>query len=221
MAANVLEHGTGAINIDACRVVTGESTVRHNHGGTGNPDYWRTGNGGDYTAGSDYGRWPANIIHDGSEEVVAAFPESDGQQGDLVGCSRGRKSKGIYGDLPAARYAMARGDAGSAARFFYSAKADAGDRCGSKHPTVKPIDLMAYLCRLVTPAGGTVLDPFAGSGTTGMACLREGFNAVLIEREAEYVADIHKRLAHVKGHDTPLFASAEGEPNLLTTMGAA
>jgi len=97
-------------------------------------------------------------------------------------------------------------DLGSSARFFYSAKADAGDRLESKHPTVKPVDLMAYLCRLITPVGGTVLDPFAGSGTTGMACLREGFNAILIEREAEYVADIKRRIAHVHGTDAPLFA---------------
>ena len=102
-----------------------------------------------------------------------------------------------------------RGDAGSAARFFYSSKADAEDRCGSKHPTVKPVDLMAYLVRLVTPPGGIVLDPFAGSGSTGMACLREGFDCILIEREAEYVADINRRIAHVQGLDCPLFSDAD------------
>jgi len=101
------------------------------------------------------------------------------------------------------------GNSGSAARFFYSAKADAEDRCGSKHPTVKPVDLMAYLCRLITSPGGIVLDPFAGSGSTGVACLREGFNAILIEREAEYVADIRKRIAHVSGADTPLFGGPQ------------
>lgn len=86
------------------------------------------------------------------------------------------------------------GDAGSAARFFYTAKADSEDRIGSKHPTVKPVDLMQYLCRLVTPKGGTVLDLFAGTGTTGEAARREGFNAVLIEREPEYQADIARRM---------------------------
>lgn len=85
-------------------------------------------------------------------------------------------------------------DAGSAARFFYTAKADADDRIGSKHPTVKPLDLMQYLCRLVTPPSGTVLDPFAGTGTTGEAAWREGFKAVLIEREEEYQADIAERM---------------------------
>ncbi len=92
---------------------------------------------------------------------------------------------------------MPRADSGSASRFFYSAKADSEDRIGSKHPTVKPIDLMRWLVRLVTPPGGTVLDPFAGTGTTGEAALREGFAAILIEREAEYRADIARRMAHV------------------------
>jgi site-specific DNA-methyltransferase (adenine-specific) len=82
----------------------------------------------------------------------------------------------------------------SAARFFYSSKADAGDRIGSKHPTVKPLDPMQYLCRLVTPPSGTILDPFAGTGTTGEAAWREGFKAILIEREPEYQADIARRM---------------------------
>jgi hypothetical protein len=88
----------------------------------------------------------------------------------------------------ARRASSRRGDSGSAARFFYSSKADADDRLGSKHPTVKPVDLMRWLVRLVTPKGGLVLDPFAGSGTTGMACMAEGFDCHLIEREAEYAA---------------------------------
>lgn len=130
--------------------------------------------------------------------MVAAFPAAPGQAAAVrpdSGC--GQKTNGIMG---------------SAARFFYNAKADAGDRLGSKHPTVKPVDLMAYLCRLVTPPGGTVLDPFAGSGTTGMACIRESFKCVLIEREAEYVADIKRRLSHVSGADTPLFGGETAPP---------
>ena len=89
------------------------------------------------------------------------------------------------------------GDEGSASRFFYCAKATKAERVDSKHPTVKPIALMRYLCRLVTPPGGTVLDPFAGTGTTGQAAQAEGFNAVLIERELEYQADIRRRLGLV------------------------
>jgi site-specific DNA-methyltransferase (adenine-specific) len=91
------------------------------------------------------------------------------------------------------------GDSGSAARFFYCAKADADDRLGSKHPTVKPVDLMQYLCRLVTPPRGVILDPFAGTGTTGEAAYREGFSAVLIEREEDYFADIKRRMSMVLG----------------------
>jgi site-specific DNA-methyltransferase (adenine-specific) len=211
VAANVMQHGTGALNIDGCRVGT-ESTIRHNHGGTGNPEYWRTGNGDDYTAGSDQGRWPANVIHDGSDEVLAAFPDSDGQQGDVRGTEPSSPMGGnTFGRMDLRVPAKARGDSGSAARFFYTAKADSDDRLGSKHPTVKPVDLIAYLCRLVTPPGGTVLDPFAGSGTTGMAAMREGFNAILIEREVEYVADIKRRIAHVQGLDAPLFAEVAAQ----------
>jgi site-specific DNA-methyltransferase (adenine-specific) len=97
----------------------------------------------------------------------------------------------------------------AASRLFYSAKADANERLNSRHPTIKPVDLMRWLVRLVTPPKGLVLDPFAGSGTTGMACMAEGFDAVLIERESEYVADIRARLAHVRGDDTPLFAQGD------------
>ena len=86
------------------------------------------------------------------------------------------------------------GDEGSAARFFYTSKADSDDRLGSKHPTVKPLDLMQYLVRLVTPPNGLVIDPFAGTGTTGEASWREGMRALLIEREVEYQDDIRRRM---------------------------
>ena len=177
----------------------------------------------------------------GSEEVLAAFPEASGQQRAVTGDESSSPTKNVYGARgrrpsgfgnvghekgdPRPNGPM-HNDSGSAARFFYSAKADAEDRFGSKHPTVKPIDLIAYLCRLVTPPGGTVLDPFAGSGTTGAACLREGFDCILIEREAEYIADINARLelasaegrhpsvikhrnvdpAKARGEDLPMFA---------------
>lgn len=136
------------------------------------------------------GRWPANLIHDGSEEVVEGFPESvsSGDPNRFQNTNGGWASK-AYGNQVAIG-----GDSGSAARFFYTAKADTDDRLGSKHPTVKPLDLMQYLTRLVTPKAGVVLDPFAGTGTTGEAAWREGFRAVLIEREAEYQADIAKRM---------------------------
>ncbi|MBA3055030.1 MAG: site-specific DNA-methyltransferase [Sphingomonadales bacterium] len=213
VAANVLRHGTGALNIDASRVGTGEgggggrdsnASAARRYADKGSTDFAPTPGprGGDAKR-----RWPANVVHDGSDEVVDAFPFSAGQQGIVTGNEPSSPFANVYGDMPnRGGSAVPRGDTGSAARFFYSSKADAEDRCGSKHPTVKPVDLMAYLVRMVTPPGGVTLDPFAGSGSTGMACLREGFDCILIEREAQYVADIHKRLAHVEGADLPLFS---------------
>jgi len=144
--------------------------------------------------GRGVGRWPINVIHDGSEEVLGAFPDV-GKSPPVGSMGGGSNSHSIYGDFAGVRHENGYGDSGSAARFFYTAKADSDDRIGSKHPTVKPVDLMRYLCRLVTPPGGTVLDPFAGTGTTGEAAWLEGFQAVLIEREAEYMADIERRMA--------------------------
>jgi site-specific DNA-methyltransferase (adenine-specific) len=95
-------------------------------------------------------------------------------------------------------------DCGTASRFFYSAKADAQDRFGGKHPTVKPINLMRWLTRLVTPPNGLVLDLFAGSGTTGAAAVTEGFRAILIEADPEYQADIRERLAWLSSHSKRL-----------------
>lgn len=126
------------------------------------------------------------------DEVVGAFPHSSSSRSEVTS-----KPGAVYGGgagLPAHTGIYGFDDSGSAARFFYSAKADALDRVGSKHPTVKPVDLMQYLCRLVTPPGGIVLDPFAGSGSTGEASWREGFRCVLIEREADYAEDIRERM---------------------------
>lgn len=135
----------------------------------------------------------------GSDEVVGAFPET--ASGNLSPGHAAGNTFGIGNDdkKPRAIAGEYGGDSGSAARFFYTAKADATDRLGSKHPTVKPTDLMRWLVRLVTPPGGVVLDPFAGSGSTGVACVAEGFDAILIEREAEYVADIRRRIAWAQG----------------------
>jgi site-specific DNA-methyltransferase (adenine-specific) len=131
-------------------------------------------------------------------EVVEAFPENAGGGFGVQGAKVTGEIYARPGRKDAGKV-VGHGDSGSAARFFYSAKADAEDRLGSKHPTVKPVDLMAWLCRLITPPGGTVLDPFAGTGTTGLAAMREGFDCILIEREAEYVADIERRLAWARG----------------------
>jgi len=164
VAANVLEHGTGAINVDGCRV------------------------------GDEGGRFHANLIHDGSDEVTGLFPESNGQQGQVTGKEPSSKVNNVYGDFDGRPPTAPRGDSGSASRFFYCAKADASERRNSKHPTVKPVALMRYLVRLVCPAGGVVLDPFAGSGTTIEAARLEHCRAIGIERELEYCADILERL---------------------------
>jgi len=138
------------------------------------------------------GRWPANLIHDGSEEVVGLFPECTSGGGD----KHGRKASTFMAstEWEAFRGTSNGGDTGSAARFFYCAKADGAERRNSKHPTIKPVALMRYLVRLVCPAGGLVLDPFAGSGTTIEAARLEHCRAIGIEREAEYCADILERL---------------------------
>jgi site-specific DNA-methyltransferase (adenine-specific) len=201
VAQNVLVHGTGAINIDGCRIHADDAkgyayTVQRTApGATQNATVERKQVGVEYQGQTQDGRWPANIIHDGSDEVIAAFPEAPGQQRAVTGEERSHRTLNAYGDFGASRTgAEPRGDEGSAARFFYSSKADADDRIGSKHPTVKPVDLMQYLVRLVTPKGGVVLDPFAGTGTTGEAAFREGMRAILIEREPEYLADIERRM---------------------------
>jgi hypothetical protein len=154
VAENVNRHGTGAINVDGCRI--GAS------GGTRGSNYDKTGlfgiGGKCQIEALDAGRWPANLAHDGSPDVLDLFPRA-------------------------------------AARFFYSAKASKADRGeGNTHPTVKPSDLMAYICRLVTPPGGVVLDPFMGSGSTGVGALREGFGFVGIELDAGYLEIARNRL---------------------------
>jgi len=221
---NVLMHGTGAINIDGCRVeasarpllVTDPKATDSNVyvGRTGDGGLGKGLDGGSKAVGStDLGRFPANLIHDGSDEVLACFPDAGGQQGPISASAPSTKTNNIYGamkregeasqgkrysDKGATDFAALPGarrfDDGSAARFFYTAKADAEDRLGSKHPTVKPVDLMQYLVRLVTRKGGVVLDPFAGTGTTGEAAWREGMRAILMERDPEYQDDIARRM---------------------------
>jgi len=198
VAANVLRWRTGALNIKACRVETTENLNGGAYSGgaknLADATSYATGvNAGVFTQPT--GRWPANVVTDGSDEVVAAFPVTGPAK---AGKRNAPKVGGTFGDYAgddADRFGHS-DNGGSAARFFYSAKASKADRAGSKHPTVKPIALMQWLARLITPPGGTVLDPFAGSGTTGAACAAEGFNCILIEREAEYVADIRRRLEH-------------------------
>jgi site-specific DNA-methyltransferase (adenine-specific) len=193
VAANVLEHGTGALNVDGCRVGTNDGLGRP-YGGE-NKVYGSYGmERGTRTGDALTGRWPANLIHDGSDEVVGLFPA---EARSSCGGGKAANAKAGYSggfrpdhDSSANQYF----DTGSAARFFYTAKATRAERQGVTHPTVKPLDLMAYLCRLVTPPGGIVLDPFMGSGTTIKAALSEGFNAIGIERDPAYFAMAQHRM---------------------------
>ena len=161
VAENVLKHGTGAMNIDGCRVgdivqdtsKNGRSADKHKN------TVYKSGLKKDFEGQITVGRWPANVIFD--EEVAQTLEES---------------------------------------RFFYCAKASKKERNAgvdnNNHPTVKPIDLMRYLCRLITPPEGTVLDPFMGSGTTGIAVCLEGFNFVGIELDESYLEIARNRISH-------------------------
>jgi site-specific DNA-methyltransferase (adenine-specific) len=204
VANNVLEHGTGALNIDACRV-SAEERAAYEYLETTAKSGYSGGIGSSRQIGTKTeDRWPANVVHDGSDEVMRAFPMQSSGGTPPTRQSHGNSYSGGFHGVDDPRGIGP--TSGSAARFFYSAKAGEADRLESEHPTVKPVDLMRWLIRLVTPPRGTVLDPFAGSGTTGMAAMAEGFDAILVEREAKYVADILRRIDHVAGHDTPLFA---------------
>lgn len=208
IAANFLKHGTGGINIDACRVEAGERPLREHTGRDGN--IYGAGLEGSRAVGTTTeGRWPANVLHDGSYEVEAAFAAFGDRRstGDYPSQSDNSGNQSVFGNGLGTQGPIY-DDSGTASRFFYCAKADSADRAWSKHPTVKPRALINWLLRMIVPPGGTVLDCFAGSGTTGESATACGFDAILIEREAEYIADIHKRLGRASGADTPLFASA-------------
>ena len=138
------------------------------------------------------------------DEVVGLFPQQQ-SGGFSQGMVQHSRALNVAKGVEAERVRDARApDAGSAARFFYCAKASKADRGeGNTHPTVKPTDLMRYLCRLVTPPDGIVLDPFMGSGSTGKAAILEGFQFIGIEREAEYLAIAEARISHASGLSQP------------------
>lgn len=337
VARNVLEYGTGALNIDGCRISCdgGSPSIKRREAGA--PSSCRPGEYG-YTilnritperyeqphSGEELGRWPANVCHDGSDEVLDCleasrfFSSHQVTEEDLrwpknhancaeeylslrsahvvsalahaaegstltlellrasyraqntnvsekelkllcesvteaiqnlerrsllglqqtsitvtlgsVKCAAEKTPTGtmiitisllrLDGFAEAVTFSTIKkntevGEQVCQRRFHYSAKADKADRLGSNHPTVKPVDLMRWLVRMITPQGGVVLDPFGGSGTTAMAAMAEGFDATLIELEEQSVADIKRRICHVRGDDTPLFAADIREQTLL------
>jgi len=223
VANNVLTHGVGGINIDGCRVGegTGETKTVQYPDIRGN-NYNNASGTVEYTV-KNQGRFPANFIHDGSEEVLELFPDSKAGEP-----RNDRGTGGIWLESMGVPCGPQYGDNGSAARFFYCAKASKKDRNeglddfplikggsmngaetrpdkptnhpirANHHPTVKPTELMRYLCRLVTPPNGTVLDPFLGSGSTGKAATLERFTFIGIEQSAEYAEIANARINHAK-----------------------
>ena len=215
---NVLEHGVGGINIDECRV--GKEILEEQIAGRSNKI--GTFERKDMITPKREGRYPANVMHDGSDVVNDIFPNSKGSSGN-GNAKVGETSKGA---IPLRRgEAPLYNDEGSASRYFYCPKTSKSERnqgliefddkqyshdgrkksienpyqrnksiSKNSHPTVKPVELMKYLCRLVTPKGGTVLDPFMGSGSTGMAAKDEGFDFIGIEREKEYFEISEQRI---------------------------
>jgi site-specific DNA-methyltransferase (adenine-specific) len=214
VAGNREVYGTGAINIDACRIEADGEIIEQSgekvdiargktHAGYDRPNatMFRTGKPKERNGpANQQGRWPANLIHDGSDEVVAGFSAETGKSsGGRIGNAGG----GNVENLPTGQFTKGDpgfGDSGSTARFFYCAKAATEERGeGNTHPTVKPIDLMRWLVRLVTPKGGTVLDPFMGSGSTLIAADAEQFNAIGCELSAEYAAIAERRIRDAAG----------------------
>ena len=230
VANNVLTYGTGALNIDGTRV--GESArpliIPHQQHSKDKNTHGSNGFGGGSHAFGEtiLGRWPANVIHDGSDEVLAGFPDTGKSTGGRIG----KKSMGDVTNVPAGQYEAGDpgyGDSGSAARFFYCAKASKSERNAGLeglpernlsdrgeegmrdknsivtrhtvtqnfHPTVKPLALMRYLIKLVTPPNGIVLDPFLGSGTTAVAATLEGFEWIGCEMTEDYFPIIEARVA--------------------------
>ena len=202
VAANVLEHGTGAINIADCRV--GDS------GGTKGTNYAKTGllgiGGKADIVSIDAGRWPANVLLD--EEAAAVLDEQAGVRISGSRAAGARKNGMGYHGAKGDGGPAIEGSSGGASRFFYVAKASRAEReagcemlpqsgdVRNHHPTVKPIELMRWLTRLLTPPNGTVLDPFTGSGSTGCAAVLEGFNFLGCELSPEYVEIAKARIAH-------------------------
>jgi len=270
VANNVLTHGVGGLNIDGCRVPTDEdlaknyNSVRKSDDVMGERGYkmgFRQGKDSvaHATESTKLGRFPANLIHDGSDEVVGLFPDSNGVVRKPTGkplFATNDENRAVKWNANSVVDSTVRGfdDSGSAARFFYCAKASKAERNKglegftpkvrndgraedlasgdmpqnrsnnakqNHHPTVKPVKLMQYLCRLITPPNGTVLDPYMGSGTTGIACKLEGFNFIGIEREKEYAEIAEARIRAWEHEQQPtLFGAGNNIRHLVPIIKA-
>jgi site-specific DNA-methyltransferase (adenine-specific) len=245
--ANIEQWGTGALYIDACRIPTDEALQTTAGAGVVGTTYdWsKTDRQGGAWQGSAAGRFPANVMHDGSDAVVAAFPSNAGAAAPVRrrNADEFRNTYGAFAGNIDEAGATFHGDQGSAARFFYCAKASKRDReegCehlprqsagmvsensgqhmtrrdegyevakrANHHPTVKPTDLMRWLCRLVTPPGGLVFDPFTGSGSTGKAAMIEGFRFIGAEMTDEYIPIARARIEY----GLPIGSTADIKPS--------
>jgi DNA modification methylase len=214
VAANVLEHGTGALNIDACRIAGEVPQVTQ--GLSSAPSSWDHRKQPSLSQPHAAGRWPANVVLD--EDQAAELDRQSGTFKGQVGMKQTSNNLtfGVGHEREKQTFAHGVTDIGGASRFFYVAKAPARERPkvdGTAHPTVKPLTLMRWLCRLVTPPDGVILEPFAGSGTTVEAALLEGFRVIGIEREPDYLPLIQARLDRV--------AAQEPEDEQLTLDASA
>lgn len=212
VAENVLVYGTGALNIDSCRVAIDVSVDDPRLGGKGTwssdkmaKNVYEGGYAGERVGSSPLGRWPANLIHDGSEEVVGLFPGNAGSAARFFYCAKASKRDRDEGLEGFEAKATAFGNQAQAELKRGNLDHDDGKSGMNKvkmrqntHPTVKPTDLMRYLCRLITPVGGTVLDPFMGSGSTGKAAMKERFNFIGIERDESYFEIAKARIENAK-----------------------
>lgn len=212
VAANVTQYGTGGVNVDGCRIpLVGDEPMyaiqapSKSTFSAGAKD-WTT------PTYKESGRWPANVVLD--EDAAGMLDAQSGERKSGSGNKnvRNRDDRYAYGSGLGAGYGDGiGGDTGGASRFFYCAKASRREReaggVANVHPTVKPIDLMRWLCRLVTPPGGLVLDPFNGSGSTGCAAVVEGFRYLGAELDPEYAEIARKRIAH--------WADQQREPDLF------
>lgn len=213
---NVLKHGTGALNIDACRIPTNDKLTRKLGKTTKSDSGWKSVKRSEI-AGKDGGRWPAHVVID--KEAAAVL---DDQSGVLASGERKAETPngpiGYHGGgSQTANGTHYRPDAGGASRFLYQAKPskkekNAGLKGKNPHPTVKSVELMKWLVRLITPPGGAVLDLFCGSGSTGVACVQEGFDFIGIDSEPEYVKIAEQRIRHAMAAGGPGTDSTPSSP---------
>lgn len=222
VASNVKEYGTGAINVDGCRVGVGEKVAKTagSLGAYGNSSFYgdKEREEGKYIlgTGAQYhtsGRWPANVVLD--EAAAEMLDEQTGTlstTGNRKQASREAVVGGTTWGTDNHKSTEYPGDSGGPSRFFYTAKASRSERQTSSevtnnHPTVKPVSLMRWLVKMVTPPGGTVLDPFNGSGSTGVAAVLEGFNYIGIEQDQNYVKISEARLKDAEEKFNPFEAA--------------